>query len=281
MEHTSSLKAVIAALLAAAALGAAGCGTASSPLPSPDPTPPATVEPTASVPAPLPTDEPSVEASLSLPPTEAPDPPESTEKPGPDLAVMPRADDAFFADAAFFGNSLVQGLSLYGGLTQGDFIAEQSAAVYNVSTTLNASLSDGTEATLLDALCEKQYGKIYILLGINELAFDPAYYARLYGELLDEIRAREPQAELYVMSLSPITVEKDADESVFTQARVLEYNAALRQVADDRGCCFVDLVDALAGEDGFLPSDHSTDGIHLTRDYYPVWADYLRTHYRG
>ena len=188
--------------------------------------------------------------------------------------------DAFFSDAAFFGNSLIGGLKLYGGLQSAAFFGEQSAAVYNVGTTKNCALSDGTEATLLDALGEAQYSKVYVLLGINEIAFDVETFIGLYTAVLDEIVLREPDAELYIMSLTPITEEKSLDESVFTQERVLEYNIALRALAEQRQCWYVDLVEALAGPDGYLPKEVSTDdGIHLTRETYPSWAEYLRTHY--
>ncbi len=275
-------------IISLCALGLSACGDAQPPRPAPLPQSDVTVPAQSDAPA---SPAPKASAAPTAPPAYNPAVPagvlsaeqDSTPAgaafPGPDLSAQPRVDDSFFADAAFFGNSLVQGLSLYGGLTRGDFFAEQSAAVYNVSTTLNATRSDGTKATLLDALCEKQYGKLYILLGINELAFDADYYAQIFSALLDEIQAREPQAEFYIMSLTPLTAEKDGDDTVFTQERVLAYNAALRQVAAERKCWFVDLVDALAGPDGFLPGEISTDGIHLTKETYPVWAEYLRTHY--
>ena len=217
-------------------------------------------------------------------PTEAvPEPPPApTEPPAPIDPVLkerPPVDDSFFSDAAFFGNSLVQGLALYGGLRNGDFYGKTSAAVDRVATVKNSALSDGTEVTMLDALGEYQYGKIYVLMGINEISFDVDYFIWLYNAMLDEIAAREPDAEFYIMSLTPVTGEKSSDETLFTQERVLEYNDALRLLAAERGCWYVDLVEALAGEDGYLPEENSTDGIHLTQPTYRVWANYLRTHY--
>ena len=218
--------------------------------------------------------------TLAPTPTPAPTPEPEPEYPGPDLAVGAPVDDTFFSDAAFFGNSLVRGLMLYGGLKTAAFFGEQSAAVHNVGTTRNSTLSDGTKGTLLDALGETQYGKVYVLLGINEIGFEIEKFIELYTAVLDEIVLREPDAELYIMSLTPITEEKSLDESVFTEERVLEYNAALRALAEQRQCWYVDLVEALAGPDGYLPKEVATDdGIHLTRETYPLWTEYLRTHY--
>ena len=30
--------------------------------------------------------------------------------------------------------------------------------------------------------------------------------------------------------------------------------------------------------DGYLPAEASSDGVHLTREYYLVWSDYLKSH---
>ena len=272
-----------AALLLAAALALSACGAASAAgtetrgpaeeaaavMASFAPEPAATPTPTL---APRPTPAPT--------PTPVPTPEPEPEYPGPDLAGGAPVDDTFFSDAAFFGNSLVRGLMLYGGLQTAAFFGEQSAAVHNVGTTRNSTLSDGTKGTLLEALCETQYGKIYVMLGINEIGFEVEKFIELYTAVLDEIALREPDAELYIMSLTPITEEKSLDESVFTEERVLEYNAALRALAEQRQCWYVDLVEALAGPDGYLPKEVSTDdGIHLTRETYPLWTEYLRTHY--
>ena len=80
------------------------------------------------------------------------------------------------------------------------------------------------------------------------------------------------------MSLTPVTEKKSAEGELFSEKRVLEYNEALRGMAAERGCAYLDLVEALSNADGYLPTDKSTDGIHLTADLYPAWADYLRTH---
>lgn len=253
------IKNCIAALLAALAL--AGCGTAAPPEKTPEPTPAAeTAEPT-----PLPTPE----------PTPVPEP----EYTGPDLAEQPAVGDEFFADTAFFGNSLVDGLRLYGGLSHGDFYAVQSASVVNVGTTKASALNDGTAATLLQTLAQKQYSRIYILLGINEIGFETSYFIDLYRRMLDQIAESEPHASIYIMGLTPVSKAKSDEGALFSMDRVREYNAALRDLAEERQCWYVDLVDALADADGYLPADQSVDGIHLTADKYPEWADYLRTHY--
>ena len=215
-------------------------------------------------------------------PTPAPTPeatPEPTEPPrlGPDLPALYPVEDSYFEDAAFFGNSLVVGLKLYGGLEAGDFIAGTSANVVNVGQ----MAPEGTDESrsMLDALCAKPYGKIYLHLGINEIGFDTDYFAQLYGQLVDRIRESQPDAAIVITSLTPVTAAKSAQGETFSQTRVLRYNEALHQLAEDKDCYYLDLIPALAGPDGFLPGSASTDGVHLTPEMYQVWADWMRTHY--
>lgn len=265
---------IILGIISLAALCALGCGCqtqgaepAATPAPAEQAATPIPAEPTPT-PTPTPTPEPTPEPT----PT-----PESVYA-GPELAECEPVDDEFFADAAFFGNSLVDGLRYFGGLGQGSFFAATSASVVNVDATLNCCLENGEEATLIGALTEREYGKIYILLGINEIGFEPDYFTELYGAMLDRIRGSEPDADIYIMSLTPVTQERSDSSEFFNMERIALYNEALRDLARDRQCYFVDLCQALADGDGFLPAEDSTDGIHLKPEKYPQWAEYLRRH---
>lgn len=240
-----------------------------TPQPVPTPRPEETPEP-ASEPTPEPTPKPA--------PRPTPNPSESTYT-GPDLVECEPVGDEFFAGTAFFGNSLVDGLRYFGGLNTASFYAATSASVVNVEVTLNSELESGEECTLFDALTEKNYGKIYILLGINEISFEPDYFCWLYGGLLDRIRVYEPSADIYIMSLSPVTEKCSQESEFFNMERITAYNSALYDLAREKECYYVDLCQALAGEDGYLPEEVSTeDGIHLIREEYPHWSEYLRTH---
>lgn len=235
--------------------------------------PPAVVE-GAALPAMRQSDEPDPASSLELQ--------ELTDgiSAGPVLAAREMVDDGFFADAAFFGNSLVEGLGGFGGLQNGTFFAHASAALYNLDTEMNAVLDGGGAGTLYEAMTQRQYQKIYILLGINEIAWEPAYFGERYEALLDRLRQDEPGAEIYIMSLTPVTREISEYHEYFNLNRVRAYNEVLLALAEKTGCWYVDLCQALAGEDGYLPQECSSfDGIHFTQEAYLIWADFLRTHY--
>lgn len=288
--HRSTFSKLISALCLLALLLTAGCTVrdSSSTPTSEGPTVSTMVQEPSSTPAEeTPGEQPGDEDPAPTPDVEQPpvEEPEETPDPnaytGPDLALREKVDDSFFSDAVFFGNSLVNGLELYGGLGDGDFCCATSASVISVTSTKNTYYYNGAPATLLDAMLQKQYGKIYILLGINEIGFDVGYFTEIYDQMLTKIEAAQPDAKIYIMGISPVTKAKSDKGSPFTMERIKTYNEALYELAVQHECYYVDLVEALADSTGYLPAADSTDGVHLTVAKYSQWSDYLRTHYAG
>lgn len=284
----SAYRKLIAIMCLLALLSFSSCSMRQSTLPGESASSTMVQQPSSDVPEETP--DVQLGSSTEIEPSAQPEPeptPEVTEAPdpnaynGPDLAGREMVEDDFFSDAVFFGNSLVNGLELYGKMGDGDFCCATSASVISVTSTKNAFLSNGNPATLLDAMLQKQYGKIYILLGINEIGFDVGYFAEVYSDMLTRIEEAQPQATIYIMGLTPVTKAKSDAGAPFTMERIELYNDALYELAREHECYYVDLVDALADSTGYLPASDSTDGVHFTVAKYPQWADYLRTHYAG
>ena len=220
---------------------------------------------------------PAEQAEASASPA-APSPSEDVAEP-PDLSAREAKDDEFFADAAFMGNSLMDGFRLFSGLTTCDYYAATSMTVVGATTKACITLDSGAAGTLVDGLIQKPYGKIYILLGINEIGFDVQTFIDYYSTMLDAIIAGQPDCDIYIMGITPVSAAKSASGEVFNMTRITEYNTALRQLAADKGCYYMDLVAALAGPDGYLPAAETTDGVHFSTKVYQTWLDYVRTHY--
>ena len=276
------------------ALLLSGCGETT---PAPTPAPAATAEVT-ETPAPTP-----APTAAPVPATEAPAPPAATTDilsqqtlPDPGATATPvpatpppfpggnagspeRVDDTYFADAAFLGNSLMQGLYLYGGLQCGSFFSNTSASVVSANTVRDYKDAYGNACTLVDGLLSRQYKKIYVLFGINEIGFRIDGFIDIYSELLAQISAAEPNARIIVLSLTPITKARDRANDLFTRERIEQFNAAIEKMAGANGYTYLNLYDALADEDGWLPDAQSTDGIHLIPAKYLEWAEFLRTHF--
>lgn len=220
------------------------------------------------------TDDPATATDVSESPS--PDPGAYN---GPDIPEQQEATDEFFSDAAFMGNSLMDGFRMFSGLTTCDYYAATSMTVVGATTNYCIALDSGAQGTLVEGLCQKPYGKIYILLGINEIGGEPSSFAELYGDMLDTIIAAQPDCDIYVMGLTPVSYAKSTSSDIFNMERVKLYNEQLYNVAKDKQCYYLDLVSALAGEDGYLPAEETPDGVHFSTALYQKWLAYVKTHY--
>ena len=76
-----------------------------------------------------------------------------------------------------------------------------------------------------------------------------------------------------------MSAEKAAEDENYQLSRIQSVNDQLAQMAYSRGLNFVNLYQALSGEDGaLLPEYVAGDGIHLNDAGYDAWREYLITH---
>ena len=196
--------------------------------------------------------------------------------PVPESEAVP---EYWFSDAVFIGNSLEQGFMLYAGLDYGDIFATQSITLSNIYFKGVVENGEDNMLTILEAMARKQYGKVFVMLGINEMSYaTPSGFYDSYVTLVDDIREMEPNAELYLQGILPVTAEESESSSTFTNARIRDFNAVIMQVAKDKNAHYLDLYEAMADEAGCLPPGSSFDGIHPYSQYYPRWLTYLQTH---
>ena len=77
----------------------------------------------------------------------------------------------YFDDALFIGDSRTVGISEYGDLNNATFFANTGMSVYNVFEK-SVSVPKIGKLKLEQLLESKKFGKVYIMLGINELGYD-------------------------------------------------------------------------------------------------------------
>ena len=187
--------------------------------------------------------------------------------------------ESWYSDAVFIGNSLEQGFMLYAGLDAGDIFATQSITLFNIYFQKVVDDGEGGMLTLLEAMARRQYGKVFIMLGINEMSYaTTGGFYDSYITLVDDIRELEPGAEIYLQAITPVTAEESESSSTFNNPRIHEFNDVIRQVARDRSAHYLDIYEAMADDTGCLPAGSSFDGIHPYSQYYSRWLDYLLNH---
>ena len=196
----------------------------------------------------------------------------------PSVPESAEVDDSYFDDAVFIGNSRTEGFKLYAGLSNAEYYTAIGLMVDTIFTKPYATVN-GEKTTIMEALKTTDFSKVYIMLGMNELGWVyGSVYQEYYGRIIDGIREINPDAVIYIQSILPVSAEKSEKDDIYNNERINEFNALLRELAEEKEVYYVDVAEAVADEDGCLPEGASFDGVHLTPDYCGKWRDYLKTH---
>lgn len=198
-----------------------------------------------------------------------------------DAPETPKVDDAYFADAAFVGDSRTDGLLIYGGMKGAANLTSNGLSIFRLEEKKALTIG-GKKYTLLEALALKKYGKVYLSLGVNELGYydDEGFYES-YCKAVDDIRACQPDAVIYIQGLIPLNegvIRQSGGRDYLKNDHLRIYNDLMRKTAREKNVVFLDLYSAFVDGDGELPAEASKDGVHLRKDYCRQWMDYLRTH---
>ena len=215
-------------------------------------------------------------------PAEAEEAPTETEEavPPEPFAPVPAGgpvEDIYFEDAAFLGDSRTEGFHLYSGLKEGTYY-------YSVGATVESVFSKEVETPagkmpLLDAMAKKDFGKVYIMLGVNELGWSKTEtFHDQYAKVIDRLREDHPDAEVILQSILPVSAKQEEKKTYVNNDRIAAYNEVIYQLAEEKGCALVDVAEAVTDENGCLRAEWNSDGVHLNGKGCRVWLEYLRTH---
>lgn len=211
---------------------------------------------------------------------ETPDRPVMPEEPVETTPEEPPADpveDTYFDDAVFLGDSRTEGFRLYSGLNTGKYLYATGATVASV---FNKSVDTPLgKMPLLDALQQMDCGKIYVMLGVNELGWNGTdIFRNQSAKLIERLQADHPDATIVIQSILPVSAKQDAKGSYVNNQRIDAYNQVLQELAETYGVVYLNVAEAVMDEDGYLRADWNFDGVHLNKAGCQAWLDYLRTH---
>ena len=177
---------------------------------------------------------------------------------------------SYFDDALFIGDSRTVGLSEYGTLKNAEYYCDigLSAAGMN-STSVNGVTFD-------QEIDSKQYGKIYLMLGINECGNDHESTMTAYRGVVEKLKVHQPDAVIYLMA--NLHVAQSAETGAISNANIENLNSGIRTLADNKRVFYIDVNEVYTDENGYLKTDYSFDGVHPYGEYYVMWCDWLCQH---
>ena len=173
----------------------------------------------------------------------------------------------YFDDALFIGDSRTVGIRDYGTLTNADYFCD-------VGLSAASCLEYYVDGYLLtDKLASKKYGKVYIMLGVNEIGNDFEYTLAAFRSIIDTIRTLQPDAIIYLEG--NLHVCTYAETSTINNERINYLNSRLREMADGQRIFYIDINPVFDDENGALREEYTGDGVHVVGKYYLAWSDWF------
>lgn len=187
-------------------------------------------------------------------------------------------DETYYDDACFIGDSRSEGLMQYSGPAKATYYVYKGLTVDAAFT--KAFISDnGSKVTVVEALKHHKFGKVYIMLGINELGwqYSSIFYDK-YSKLIDTVKSSQPNAKIFVQSIFPVTAARSAQGDYVNNQKIQEYDTLIQKICAEKELYYLDIGKALLDASGNLPDDAAYDGVHLKKPYCDKWRTYLDTH---
>lgn len=114
---------------------------------------------------------------------------------------------------------------------------------------------------------------VFIQMGSNDVGMRTIpldYWQGHLESLIDRVQKDLPEARIVLHTLPPSGPPYARVENLNPRAK--EYNERLRALAARRNLPIIDLWNLYVSPEGILPSDITSDGLHLKREAYERWA---------
>lgn len=185
-----------------------------------------------------------------------------------------KAPKGYFDDALFVGDSRTVGLKEYGNIEGADFFATEGMSVYSIyKETVNVENYGAVSFKTL--MQSKKYGKVYIMLGINEIGYKLSDTAARFKKLVNTIKKYQPDAIIYIEANLHVSSELSKSDRTFNNSRINNYNNLLAEIADNRDIFYIDANEIFDDKNGGLGEEYTSDNIHIMGKYYRDWGAWI------
>lgn len=223
------------------------------------------------------------DSTYTTPNTDIPEKSEDSNVTAPsdtDIPQTPEYDEkeltpANMTDALFIGDSRTVGIYEYANITEADFFAHTGMSVFNIYDD-RISVEGVGKVYLTELLSSKKYGKIYVMLGINELGYDFQSIVNKYKQLVDFICEKQPEAIIFIQANLHLSKARSDSDKVINNKKINMLNAEIAKFADNEKIFYIDANYLFDDENGCLSSDKTFDNAHLYGKYYLEWGEWIR-----
>ncbi|MDE6678760.1 MAG: hypothetical protein K2K02_06945 [Ruminococcus sp.] len=196
---------------------------------------------------------------------------EQTTAPAPVIpeTAFVKSDPSYFDDALFIGDSRTVGICEYGTLPNADYFCSVGLSSDKIPNEYINGYS------IYDMLSGGNYGKVYVMLGINEVGNDFDYIMTYYNQLIENIKSYQPNSIIYILANLHVTQERGLQGDGITNENINTLNAKMGAIADNEKIFYLDVNEIFDDASGNLMSECTNDGVHVLAKYYTTWCDWL------
>ncbi len=139
---------------------------------------------------------------------------------------------------------------------------------------LNQGISGDTTKNILrrvNAFKQTRPDSIYLMAGVNDLRKGESddTILRNLRQIMRQLRSNHADANIMVQSILPTSIGISSD-------RIQNLNQAIELIAYQEKVNYLDLYSRFVTEQGQMPAELSTDGLHLNGRGYSIWSSVLR-----
>ncbi len=141
-------------------------------------------------------------------------------------------------------------------------------------------IADGTDDILnrLDPIIASKPSKIFLLIGVNDLAFNPpAYIVENYEKIVMRIAQETPETRLYLESILPI--HNNLRRNGMKNEDIDLVNQGIQDIAKKYKLTYIDINSTFKNTEGSLQERFSLDGIHLNGEGYLLFRDIIKPYF--
>ena len=189
-------------------------------------------------------------------------------------------DQSYLDDAVFIGDSRTDTLNLYAGWDNAVYYVKTGTNIWSIMDDEAAPDPETGDMISIDAALQKQtFGKVYIMLGINELGTGTAEtFYQQFKKVVERIKELQPEAIIFVEAIIHVSAAKDEEGTAINNKEIDVRNTWLKKLADNQTVFYLDANEVLDDENGALKEEYTFDGVHLKADQLDVWKQFFMEH---
>ncbi|MBN1639420.1 MAG: hypothetical protein JW866_10660 [Ignavibacteriales bacterium] len=126
----------------------------------------------------------------------------------------------------------------------------------------------------LDKVLEGKPDKIFLMIGINDLAFGVEFDTIImnYKKIISSVFLKSPNTKLFIQSVLPVNpnFEKFKNHTNKTN-EIIKLNTELVKLCEFNSLTYIDLYSHFVDEKNYLSTIYTNDGLHLLGPGYLLW----------